>query len=126
MPLTTHGANLVATWLWTAGAATRPTQWWLGVGTGANAAGLTGEPSGNGYARQQITQTVTGGAGTTGVDETFGPVTGSAWGNITHGAIFDASTGGNCLATGELSAAKQMDVGDTLTFPAGDIDTTVT
>lgn len=120
--LTTYGKNLLANWLLTANAATRPTAWYIGVGTGRNAAGLTGEPSGGGYARQQITMTVTGGAAENDADETFGPVSGSAWGLMASIGIFDAVSGGNCLKVGDLAVAKQMDVADTLTIAAGALD----
>lgn len=51
-------------------------------------------------------------------DVIFGPAT-ESWGNITHVALFDASTGGNMLWLGTLDAAKTIDLGDELKLPAG-------
>jgi len=39
--------------------------------------------------------------------------------------IFDASTGGNLLWHGILSASKTVEDGDTITFSAGNIDLTM-
>lgn len=121
--LTTYGKNLVAKWLQTTDSATRPAAWYIGLGTGRDAAGLTGEPSGNGYARQQVALTVTGGAADNDDAETFGPVTGSDWGNMACIGLFDASSAGNCLMVDDLDVAKEMGVGDTLTIAAGALDT---
>lgn len=45
-----------------------------------------------------------------------------AWGTITHWAAFDASTGGNMLAHGQLTASKVVGTGDNASFLAGDLD----
>ena len=44
------------------------------------------------------------------------------WGTVTHFAIFDAITGGNFLAHGDLAVSKQVDTGGNVYFSAGDID----
>jgi hypothetical protein len=118
------GENLVAKFLFTADTATRPTAWYLGVGTGNTDAGLTGEPSGDGYARQQVAFTVTDAVASLVDAETFGPASG-AWGTIASAAIFDAATGGNCLAVGALTASRVVESGDSLTVAAGAVTFTV-
>lgn len=120
--LTNYAENLLMKWLMTTDSATRPTAWYVALGTGGDDTGISGEPSGNGYARQAVTTTVSGSDGSNSGAVTFGPVSGSAWGNMTRIGIFDASTSGNCLWSKDLPAAKQMDPGDSLTIPIGDLD----
>jgi hypothetical protein len=120
-----HSETLVATWLFTTDSATRPTAWYLGVGTGNDDAGLTGEPSGNGYSRQQVVFTVSGAVATLSGAETFGPCTTTGWGTIASAAIFDAATGGNCLAVGALTTSRLVEVGDSLTVADGAVTFTI-
>lgn len=42
-----------------------------------------------------------------------------AWGTVSHYAVWDANTGGNCLLYGDLDVAKAIDVDDRLEFGAG-------
>lgn len=90
------------------------------------------EVSGNGYARVQI-DTVMGSA-TTGSDNssitngsniTFAAASGGSFGTITHIGIFDASSTGNLLAHGALSASKQIDDGDTFQITTGNLTITI-
>jgi len=53
-------------------------------------------------------------------------VAGSAWGTISHLAIFDAEAAGNRLWSDEMSASKTVAEGDTLVVDTGDIDLTLT
>lgn len=53
-------------------------------------------------------------------DITFSEATGS-WGDISHFALFDASTGGNMLAYSALNSTKTVSSGDTPVFSAGDL-----
>jgi hypothetical protein len=119
-----YAEQLVATWVFTGNAVTRPTSWWMGLGTGHTDAGLTGEPSGGGYARQQVAFTVTNGVASLVDAETFGPSTAS-WGTIASAGLFDASTGGNCLVTGALAASRLVESGDSLTVAPGAVTFTV-
>ena len=88
------------------------------------------EPSGGSYARLGVTNNATNfpaavsGAKSNGVDFTFATATAS-WGVITHMAIYDAITGGNMLAHAVLTASKNVDNGDTLSFEAGELDITL-
>jgi len=88
------------------------------------------EPSGNGYARKQVN--VNGGASPTWdiaaagiVDNThnvdFAQATGS-WGTIVALAIADALTLGNLLLYDNAVADQAVGDGDTVRFPAGDLD----
>lgn len=78
-----------------------------------------------GYARVSATF----GAAASGVtansaDIEFGPNTSSNWGTITHFGIFDASTAGNLLVHGALTASKTVNVGDTAKFATGELTVT--
>ena len=119
--LSNHLETLLHQWHLTAAAVTRPSAWHLGVGTGSSDAGLTGEPSGNGYARQAVSFTVTGATASNGNALTLGPCTGTNWGTMSHFGLFDAPTGGNLLWHGPLEAAKLVEVGDSLTIAIGDV-----
>jgi hypothetical protein len=93
--------------------------------------GATAEVSGNGYVRAQLnpsttnwrntqnsgTGASTGTAGATknAVAVTWPTPTGAGWGTVTHFAIWDASTGGNCLVKGQLASGKTIDADDIVT-----------
>ena len=90
------------------------------------------EVAGNGYARVQIDNKMA--AATTGVDNstivnnadiTFPTATGGAFGTVTHIGIFDASTSGNLLAHGALSASRVISDGDTFQINSGSLTITI-
>ena len=86
--------------------------------------GSSNEVSGNGYLRQSMAFTVSGSAATNTSAVEFPTATGS-WGTITHTALYDASTSGNMLAVGQLSASKSIGTNDVFRFNAGDFDITL-
>ena len=43
------------------------------------------------------------------------------WGDVTHGAIMDAQTGGNMLYVGAFDEAKQVKINDWYEVPAGQV-----
>lgn len=57
-------------------------------------------------------------------DITFTTATAN-WGTVTHIGLFDASTGGNLLFHGALTASKVIDSGDTFKINLGDLDITL-
>lgn len=83
------------------------------------------EPSGNGYARVDITSSF--GASSSGscsndAEIAFPEATGS-WGTVTHWAILDGNAGtssDNLLLFGALSAGKSVGTGDILAWSIGD------
>ena len=126
--LSDHAENLMLNFLMTSGTATRPTAWYVALYTVAPSdAGGGTEVSGNGYSRQTVAwDTATGTGGTT---DNTGAVsftaTGGNFGEIVAIGIHDASSGGNLLWHGALSANKTVNDGDTLEFAAGAIDLTI-
>jgi hypothetical protein len=97
--LTDHAKNLLARAL-CARLPTLPTAVFAALGTGgSDAAGLTGEPAGTGYARQRATFTGTGmQRNVEALRFTFT----SAAGTLTHIGLYDAVTGGNPLTWSQL------------------------
>ena len=49
----------------------------------------------------------------------------ASWGTVTHFGVWDASTSGNLLYHGALTASKTVASGDTLSFAIGDIDISI-
>jgi hypothetical protein len=107
------------------GAYTMPTTVYVGLSTGSFNDDNSGtELSGSGYARQAIAFNAasSGTADNSGAVD-FPAATGS-WGTVSHFGLFDASTGGNLLIHGALTASKAVATGDILRIAAGDMDIT--
>lgn len=93
------------------------------------------EVSGGAYARVAVTNSLANWAGTQGAGTTVAstgatgttsnngtitfPTPTAGWGTVTHFAIYDASTGGNMLFFAALTISKAINIGDTVSFPAG-------
>ena len=91
------------------------------------AGGNVTEPSGNGYAR--VATTASDWANATDADPSvlsnaeivsFPEATG-AWGTVTHFALYDASSNGNVVGFGALTASRSPDDGDTARFAVGEL-----
>lgn len=75
-------------------------------------AGTVTEVSGNNYSRAAVSfNAASGGSATNNGDVDFAAATGS-WGTITHVGVYDASSEGNLLLVGSLSASKSVTSGD--------------
>ena len=126
--LSDYAEKLLLDWMMTTGSATRPTAWYVALYTAAPSdSGGGTEVSGNGYSRQSITLAAASSPGgtTSNTNTLTFTASGGNWGTITHIGIFDASTSGNLLWHGLMSASKQIDDGDTLEFSIGNIDLTI-
>ena len=112
----------------TDGSVTRPTAWYVALYTSAPSdSGGGTEVSGSGYSRQSVTfAAATSGAGTTSNTnaQTF-TASGGAFGTVVAIGIHDASSGGNLLWHGNMTASKTIADGDTLEFSIGNIDLTL-
>jgi hypothetical protein len=94
----------------------------LGLGTGQTPSGLTGEASGSGYARRAVgALTISGRTATNANAIVFDGFT-ATLGTFTHGALFDAASGGNCVWVGALEAPVNITAGGSITIQAGDLD----
>lgn len=105
---------------------TQPTNLYVALFTAAPSdAGGGTEVSGGSYARVTVACNTgnwtkpdsTGGAVNNTNAITFPTATGS-WGTCTHFGIFDASSGGNLLFWGALTASKTIGNGDVISFAA--------
>jgi len=126
--LSNHAEKLLLDWLMTSGTATRPTTWFLALYTAAPSdAGGGTEVSGAGYSRQAIAFDAA--SSPDGVTTNSGAVSftasGGNYGTVTHIGIFDASSGGNLLWHGAMSAPRTVNDTDTLTFSAGAVQLTL-
>jgi hypothetical protein len=126
--LSDYAEKLLLDWMMTTGSATRPTAWYVGLFTAAPSdSGGGTEVSGSGYARQSAAfdaASSPGGTTSNSADISF-TASGGNWGTITHIGIFDASTSGNLLWHGSMTASKVVNDGDTLQFSTGNIDLTI-
>jgi len=119
---------LVLDWLMTTDAVTRPTAWYVALYTAAPSdSGGGTEVYAGGYARKSVTMNSAASPG--GTTENAGIVTwtasGADYGTVTHMAILDASTAGNFLWHGALTASKVVQDGDTVQFNAGNLALTL-
>lgn len=93
---------------------------------------VSGEVSGNAYARTAVTFNAASqpSTGLTFADNsatvTFPTASGGNFGTITHIGIFDASTAGNLLFHGALTASRTVNDGDTFQIQAGSLTISLT
>jgi hypothetical protein len=115
------------------GSFTKPSALYVALYTAAPSdSGGGTEVSGGSYARVQrdpLDANWTGASSTDGLTDnaaaiTFPTATGS-WGTVTHVGILDASSGGNLLFHGALTASKTVASGDTFSFAIGALDVTL-
>jgi hypothetical protein len=126
--LSDYSEKLLLDWMMTTGSATRPTVWYVALYTAAPSdSGGGTEVSGSGYSRKSVTfSSASSPGGTTSNSNTVTfTAAGGNWGTITHCGIFDATSSGNLLWHGALTASKTVNDGDTLQFAIGDMDLTI-
>lgn len=126
--LSDYAEKLLLDFLMTTGTATRPTNWYVALYTSAPSdSGGGTEVSAGGYARQSVSFNAASSPGgtTSNSNEVSFTASGGDYGTVTHMGIFDASSSGNLLWHGALTASKTVADGDTLTFAAGNIDLTM-
>ena len=118
--LTDYAENLVLNWVCKA-TGTAPTTLYLALETttgGSDSAPGT-EVTGGSYVRKAITfGTVSGGSVSNSADIVF---TNMPAVTVQAGSIWDASTSGNRLWYGNLTAPKNLNAGDTFTVAAGSL-----
>lgn len=91
-----------------------------------NDAGGGTEVSGGSYSRVGVQNNATNWPAASGGQKENGtainfPQATLAWGTVVAVGFFDAATNGNLLAWADLAASKAVGVGDTISFPAGNI-----
>lgn len=86
------------------------------------------EVSGNGYARVQIDNKMGSASGGTITNTSaieFPVASGGDHGTIVAIAIFDASSGGNMIAFGDLSSSRTVSDGDQLSIAVGNLSISI-
>jgi hypothetical protein len=83
------------------------------------------EVAGNGYVRVAATFTATGNVAANNVTVEWPTATGPGWGALTHMAVFDALTGGNMLAWGDLTNPRTILAGDIARFTINQLTITL-
>lgn len=112
--LSDHSENLLLNYLMTTGSVTRPTNWYLGLFTSApNDAGGGTEVSTGGYSRQSMAFSTSSSGTTSNTGAISFTASGANFGTVTHVGIFDASSSGNLLWHGAMTASKTVEDGDT-------------
>lgn len=76
------------------------------------------EVTGGSYARQSVTFSAAAGGSTANSALVTFPTATAGWGTVLGIGLFDASTGGNLLYYGALTASKTVGIGDTISFAA--------
>lgn len=105
---------------------TAPTAWYLALYKSDPTyldVGL--EVSGGSYARQSILFGVPSGGVSANTNEITFPTATNTWGNVTHAAIRDASSGGNLLFYGSLVVPRYITAGDVLKFLVDSVVATI-
>lgn len=123
--LSNYAEKLLLDWMMTTGSATRPTAWYVALFTAAPSdSGGGTEVSGAGYSRQSVTfdAAATPGGTTSNNNLVSFTASGGDFGTVSHIGIFDASTSGNLLWHGAMTASKSVSDGETLEFSVGNID----
>tara|TARA_R110000772_G_scaffold191270_1_gene302209 strand:- start:348 stop:728 length:381 start_codon:yes stop_codon:yes gene_type:complete len=125
MSLTNTFETTTLTWLLTAGSATRPTAWYIGLYTTAptDVGGGT-EVSGGSYVREASTFVVSGDTASNNAAIEW-PTATDSWGVVVAAGIFDASVGGNLIAYGNLNDTKNITTGDVFRISSGNLDVTL-
>lgn len=113
---------------------TAPTTVYIALFTDTNTAtqrdaGTVTEVSGGSYARVAVTNNTTNwpaasaGSKSNGTAITF-PTSTASWGTVTAFGIYDASTAGNLLYWGDLTASQAVGTNNTLSFQVGQLTVT--
>lgn len=126
--LSDYAEKLLLDWAMTTSSATRPTAWYVALYTAAPSdSGGGTEVSTGGYSRKSVTFSAasTPGGTTSNSNTVTFTASGANYGTVSHIGIFDASTGGNLLWHGAMSASKTVNDGDTLEFSIGNINLTL-
>jgi hypothetical protein len=124
--LTNFGENLLLDWMFTAGAATRPTAWFVALHTAdPTEAGSTGEMT-TGTDADYVRKAVTFAAAASGqslstLQVAHTPAVAAGSYTVTHISIWDAATAGNALMKGALLVPRLINNANPLVINVGDI-----
>lgn len=123
---TDYAENLLLAWMFTTGAAVRPTAWYVALHTAdpgetgdANEV-LVGDDAD--YTRKTMTYAApSGGQSLSTLAVAHTPAVGATAYTVTHLSICDALTAGNVLMKGALAVPRTIDNANPLSLSAGDL-----
>jgi hypothetical protein len=126
MPFTSYTDNKLIDHLLGSGTYTKPSALYVALFIGDPTSGGTEiSTSGSAYARQSTAFTIAANVATNTAALEWAPAT-TAWGSITHVAIYDALSSGNQLVTAALTSTKTIGIGDVLRIPISQLSVTLT
>lgn len=126
MPFSSYADNKLIDHLLGSGTYTKPSSKYVALYVGDPlGSGTEVSTSGSGYVRQSASFTISTNTASNSADLEW-PIATSAWGTITHAAIFDASSGGNMLVSAALLVSKTVTIGDIIRIPTSDLTVTLT
>lgn len=121
--LSTFSRNLLLNWLLTAGAATRPTAWYVSLHTadpGKTGASEVLVGTDANYARKSASfGTATTETSATTADLTWTAAAGATTYTVTHIGIWDAASGGNFIMGGALAVSETVVASGSLVLATG-------
>ena len=122
MAFSNYLSNEILDHVFSGNAFTAPANYYVALYTVApTASGGGTEVTGGGYVRRAATFTTSATQSTNQSAVEF-PTATAAYGNVVAAAVLDATSGGNLLAFANLTAAKNIAIGDVLRIPANDLD----
>ena len=122
MAFSNYLSNEILDHVFSGNAFTAPSNYYVALYTVApTASGGGTEVTGGGYVRKAATFTTSATQSTNQSAVEF-PTATAAYGNVVAAAVLDATSGGNLLAFANLTAAKNIAIGDVLRIPANDLD----
>ena len=126
--LTSAGADLLVTWMFTTTAVTRPTTWFVALHTGDpgedGSANEVLAASDANYARKAVTfddPVTDSGMVLSDAQVSWTVDAGSAGYTVTHASIWDTVTGGTPLMKGALLVPRTLAANGVLTFSIGEV-----
>jgi len=114
-------------YVFTGEAFTPPTNFYVALFTsdpGEAGSGTEVSTSGTAYARQEITFTRSNNVASNNALIEWDTAA-SGWGTVTFGAVYDAASSGNILASGALATPKTIATGDVFRLGVGDFTFTL-
>ena len=122
MAFSNYLSNEILDHVFSGNAFTAPSNYYVALYTVApTASGGGTEVTGGGYVRRAATFTTSATQSTNQSAVEF-PTATAAYGNVVAASVMDATSGGNLLAFANLTAAKNIAIGDVLRIPANDLD----
>lgn len=121
MSLSNTFETTLATWTFSTNSVTRPTAWYVALGSAASDSSFT-EISGSGYARVQVTAwTISNGQASNTSAVTFPVATGSwnSGSSFAYFGVYTASSGGTLIGYGSLDSARTVTTDSQPAFASG-------